>query len=261
MSPNNSDQLDMFSRERYDEYFRRAAASKVHSQFCKRVYGADLCQHGLMDIEELDFLVSLITPHSKILEVGCSNGYITEYIHDRSSASILGIDFSNVAIEQARERTTHKSETLRVEHVDLTKQAIPGSGYDYIISIDSIYFLGEFKDSLLRFKQKLGDTGTIIVCVFQVKKDEDPDQILLADHTLLAQASRELELEYRCYDFTKNVRAHGLKNYQAAQKLKETFIAEGNEFLYQARAAENVFFKQAAEKEELVRFMYVFGIY
>jgi hypothetical protein len=36
-----------------------------------------------MDVQELDFLVSLIEPQPRILEVGCSNGHITEYIHDQ----------------------------------------------------------------------------------------------------------------------------------------------------------------------------------
>jgi hypothetical protein len=46
-------------------------------------------------------------------------------------------------------------------------------------------------------------------------------------------------------------------NYQVGEELKEAFEAEGNDFLYQARAAENRFFKQHAEKEEIARYLYV----
>jgi SAM-dependent methyltransferase len=210
-----------------------------------------------MDMEELDFLVSLIQPGAKILDVGCSNGYITEYIHDRTSASLLGIDFSDVAIEQAQKRTRGKAQTLRFECVDLTKEPVPGDEFGYIILIDSIYFLGEFKDSLPHFAERLGDAGKMIVSLFQIKEEGDPDEIFLPDHTLLAQALNELGLAYRWYDFTKNVRTHGIRNYQVAEELKEAFLAEGNGFLFEARRAENVFFKKAAENEELVRFIYV----
>jgi hypothetical protein len=59
------------------------------------------------------------------------------------------------------------------------------------------------------------------------------------------------------YDFTPNVRAHGLKNFQVGEALKEDFTREGNQFLYQARAAENRFFKESAEKEAIVHYIYV----
>ncbi len=253
----NPDQMEMFSREWYNEYFRRAASSKAHSLFCERVYGKDLCQHGLMHMRELDLLVSLIKPNAKILEIGCSNGYITEYIHDRTGATILGLDFSDVAIEQARQRTTDKSGSLQFKRVDLTQEEIPGSGYDYIILVDSIYFLGDFAESLRRFSERLNVTGQMVISVFQVKDEEDPEEILLSESTLLAQALDQLGFSYTWYDFTADVRAHGIENYHVGEELKAAFEAEGNEFLYEARAAENRFFKESAEKEEIVRFMYL----
>jgi len=206
--------MEMFSREWYNEYFKRAESSETHAQFCERVYGKDLCQHGLMHMRELDLLVSLIKPGSKILEIGCSNGYITEYIHDQTGATILGLDFSDVAIEQARRRTADKSDSLQFEYVDLTQEEIPGSEYDYIILVDSIYFLGDFADSLFKFSEWLNDTGKMIVSVFQVKDEEDPEEILLPDGTLLAQALDQLRLAYTWYDFTVDVRAHGIENYR-----------------------------------------------
>lgn len=251
------DQMEMFSREWYNEYFKRAESSEAHAQFCERVYGKDLCQHGLMHIRELDLLVSLIKPGCKILEIGCSNGYITEYIHDRTGATILGLDFSNVAIEQARRRTAHKSGSLQFERVDLTQEEIPGSGYDYIILVDSIYFLGDFAESLKKFSERLNDTGKLIISVFQAKDEEDPEEILLPDSTLLAQALDQLGLAYTWYDFTADVRAHGIENYRVGEELKEAFEAEGNEFLYEARTTENRFFKESAEREEIVRYMYL----
>ncbi|MCP4536323.1 MAG: class I SAM-dependent methyltransferase [Chloroflexi bacterium] len=257
MNPDNPDQMEMFSREWYNEYFRRAASSKAHSLFCEKVYGKDLYQHGLMHMRELDLLVSLIKPGSKILEIGCSNGYITEYIHDRTGATILGLDFSDVAIEQARQRTADKSDSLQFERVDLTQEEIPGTGYDYIILIDSIYFLGDFAEALKRFGERLNDTGQMVISVFQVKDEEDPDEILLPDNTLLAQALDQLEFSYTWHDFTAEVRAHGIENYCVGEELKEALVAEGNEFLYNARAGENRFFKESAEREAIVRFMYL----
>ena len=102
MIATDSDQPSIFSKTWYNEYFKRAVDSAAHSEFCKRVYGMDLCQHGLMHMEELDFLISLIPAGSHILEIGCGNGYITEYIFERVPSTIVGIDFSDVAIDQAQ---------------------------------------------------------------------------------------------------------------------------------------------------------------
>jgi len=249
--------METLSREWYNEYFGRAASSRAHSQFCERVYGKDLCQHGLMHMDELDFLVSLIRPRSRILDIGCGNGHITEYIHDRTHSAVLGLDFSDVAIEQAQRRTRPKSATLQFEHIDVAQEAIPGSNYDYIIFIDSIQFLGDFRASLRRFSKKLSPSGNLLISMFQARREGDPDEILLPDGTPLAQALTQLRLRYTWHDFTAPMRAHGMKTHQVVEELKEAFEAEGNEFLYEARVAESRHFRARAETSEIVRYTYV----
>jgi hypothetical protein len=96
-----------------------------------------------------------------------------------------------------------------------------------------------------------------LISVFEVKEDEDSDEVLLPDGTYLAQALRKLGFEYTWYDLTADVREHGIRNYQVAEELRGEFEIEGNAFLYEARAAENRFFKEHAEKEEIVRYLYV----
>jgi SAM-dependent methyltransferase len=247
---------EMFSKDWYNEYFRRALSSAAHSEFCERVYGKDLCQHGLMDMEELDFLISLIASGSRILEIGCSNGFITEYIHDHTSSNILGVDFSEVAIEQAQNRTMSKSTTLQFKCIDLLNEPLPDRDFDYIIMIDSIYFLGEVGDTLLKINQRSREKGRMILSIFQFREENDPQKILLPNRTFLAKELNELGFTYTWYDFTENVRAHGRKNFQVAEELKEVFIHEGNSFLYEARMAENVFFREASERGRISRFMY-----
>ena len=249
--------LEMFSSAWYDEYFRRAVSSQAHARFCEGVYGRDLCQHGMMDMAELDDLVSLLQPGATVLEIGCSNGYITEYIHDRVPCTLVGIDYSSVAIAQAQDRTRDRGDTLCFACVDLTQETIPGDAYDAIVLIDSIYFLGEFEATLARLVAKLNRSGRLIVSVFQTQEEGDRDDILHPDHTSLAQALRALHLPYTWYDFTRNVKRHWLENHRVANELRPVFVAEGNAFLYEARAAENAWFKERVDRNVIVRFMYV----
>jgi len=254
---NDTPALEMFSSAWYDEYFRRAVSSQAHARFCERVYGKDLCQHGMMDMTELGYLVSLLQPDARVLEVGCSNGYINEYIHDRVPCTVLGIDYSGVAIAQAQERMRDKAGTLHFACVDLTQEAIPGDAYDVIVLIDSIYFMGEFKDTLARLVAKLNRSGTLIVSVFQTREEGDPEDILRPEHTYLARALAALGLSYTWNDFTENLRRHWLENYRVTDELEPEFLAEGNAFLYEARVAESAWFKERVDRNALVRFMYV----
>jgi cyclopropane fatty-acyl-phospholipid synthase-like methyltransferase len=247
----------MFSSEWYDEYFRRALSSEAHARFCECVYGKNLCQHGMMDMAELDFLITLLRPGDHVLEVGCSNGYITEYIHDRVSCTLLGLDYSDVAIAQAQDRTRDKADTLRFARVDLTQEPIPGDGYDAILAIDSIYFMGEFEDTLSRLVAKLNRSGRLLLSVFQSREEGDPDDILTPEHTHLARALAALGLSYTWHDFTENMSRHWLENYRVANELRSAFLAEGNAFLYEARASESAWFRERVDMDILVRFMYV----
>jgi 2-polyprenyl-3-methyl-5-hydroxy-6-metoxy-1,4-benzoquinol methylase len=250
-------QAQMFSKAWYNEYFRRADESPTHSRFCEAVYGRDLCQHGMMDMDELNFLVSLIKPGEKVLEVGCSNGHITEYIHQQAACSILGVDYSDVAIAQAQARTRDKAPALDFRCVDLIQDKLPGGNYDVILAIDCIYFMGDYGATVAKLNAKLAPGGRMIIAAFQAKEEKDPETILLPGHTRMAEVLRDLSFDYTQYDFTPNIRNHWIKNYEYSRTLQPEFSAEGNQFLCEARMAENGWFKDHAERETLVRFMYV----
>ncbi len=185
MDSKNPEPFEMFSRQWYDEYFKRAVSSPTHAEFCRQVYGKNLCQHGLMDMDELDFLVSLIAPGARVLEIGCANGYITEYIHDRTKSEILALDYSKVAIAQAQERTQAKAKTLQFMQIDLTQEEIPGNAYDYIILIDAIYFLGDFPETVSKLSKKLAETGKMIITYFEIQDEAD-------ERNLVARARQHL---------------------------------------------------------------------
>lgn len=250
-------QAQMFSKAWYNEYFRRAAESPTHSRFCEAVYGRDLCQHGMMDMDELTFLVSLIKPGENVLEVGCSNGHITEYIHQQAACNILGVDYSDVAIAQAQARTREKAPALNFRCVDLIQDELPGGNYDVILAIDCIYFMGDYGKTVAKLNAKLAPGGRMIIAAFQAKEETDPDTVLLPGHTRMAEVLRDLSFDYTQHDFTPNILNHWIKNYEFSRTLQPEFAAEGNQFLCEARMAENGWFKDHAERETLVRFMYV----
>jgi len=250
-------QDNMFSKAWYNEYFTRAYESPTHGRFCEAVYGRDLCQHGMMDVEEMEFLASLLKPDEQVLEIGCSNGRITEYLAQASGSSILGVDYSDVAIAQARRRTLSKADRLAFQCVDLVADDIPGERYDTIVAVDCIYFMGDYGTTISKLHAKLKPRGRMIVSAIQAKEEGDAEDVLQPRRTRLAQILTTLSLTYQPYDFTANVRNHWIKNYDYSRSLHADFAAEGNAFLADARIAENGWFKDHAEGGTLVRFIYV----
>lgn len=250
-------QAQMFSKAWYNEYFRRAANSPAHSGFCAAVYGRDLCQHGMMDVDEMAFLASLLKPGEKVLEVGCSNGHISEHLQQQSGCHILGVDYADIAIAQAQFRTRDKSAMLNFQCVDLIQDELPDGDYDVVLAIDSIYFMGDYNKTLAKLNARLRPGGRMIIAAFQAREDHEPESILLPGHTRMDDALQTLAFRYVQHDFTANVRNHWIKNYEFSRSLQADFSAEGNAFLCEARMAENGWFKDHAERGTLVRFMYV----
>jgi hypothetical protein len=41
----------------YQQFYTLVAQTTVHSEFCARVFGRDLCQHGFADMAQLDHLL------------------------------------------------------------------------------------------------------------------------------------------------------------------------------------------------------------
>ena len=74
----------------YNEFYARAEASQAHARFCERVYGMNLCQHGMADLAQLELLVSglEVAAVDHVLDVGCGTGHITEYLCQKTTVAL-----------------------------------------------------------------------------------------------------------------------------------------------------------------------------
>ena len=72
----------------YTDYYTALPTSPATAAFCARVYGRDLGQHGYMDLPQLDALLAAadLGPASRVLDLGCGDGRIAEYVSDTTGA-------------------------------------------------------------------------------------------------------------------------------------------------------------------------------
>ncbi len=235
----------------YNEYYQRAQNSRAHSEFCKLVYGHDFCQHGMLDMNQLDRLIEMtgIQKNSCVLELGCGAGLIAEYISDKTGCQMMGIDISSVAIEQASERTKKKDRiffaTTNMESLDY-----PEGSFDAVISIDTLYYVKDLENTVERILKALKHDGTMYA-FYHVHPDVsafcDP-----VNGSPLGSALNRLHVAYRVIDFTDENKRHWELRRRALLELRTKFEQEGNMFLYNTRMDE---YRQ--NFGEYFRFLYI----
>ena len=247
----------------YDQYYAAIEHSQAHHAFCERVFGRDLGQHGFAHLEQLELLmqVTRLGPAQHVLDLGCGNGMIAEYLSDCTGAYITGLDYIPQAISQAQSRTAAKSERLRFIVGDINGLELPSKAFDVILSIDTMYFSNDYTATLRDLKEALRLGGQMAILFSYgrepwVPKDEFPKDKLPPDKTPLAEALRVNELKFQTWDLTR-------QDYLLAQLRKEVLIelepqfeAEGTRFIYENRMGDANGISQAIEEGLHARYLY-----
>jgi protein-L-isoaspartate O-methyltransferase len=153
-------------RYEYDNFFSAAEHSDAHALFCERVYGRNLCQHGLADLSQLNTLLEILrlTESDRVLDAGCGNGRVTEHLHDLTGASFTGVDISTEAIRQARERTktaaaATKRGRLTFEVGNLNRLHFEPHTFDSVIAVDTLYYVDDLAETLRQLAAALKPAG------------------------------------------------------------------------------------------------------
>lgn len=255
LTPTGMDLLDKVSQEHslhamfYDSYYATVAHSNAHAVFCERVYGKDLCQHGMADMDQIGQMLAEFqaSPGMKYLDFGCGDGRIPEYIADTTGLLVTGVDIAGQAIQLAQQRTEAKRERLRFFYADVEKGLgqFPPETFDRISAIDSLFFAQNQALVLRLLLEHLARDG--IMAIFYIC----PPQ-LTAEETPCALALQELRAAFSAYDLTAQNAQHWALKRRTLLELTRSFREEGSEFLFRNRMAEcngNI--------GELHRFLYI----
>jgi ubiquinone/menaquinone biosynthesis C-methylase UbiE len=76
----------------------------------------------------------------RVLDLGCGNGGIAEYISDMTGARDTGVNFLPEAIRRALERTAAKRLRLAFCEGDIRELDFPASSFNALVAIDTLYF-------------------------------------------------------------------------------------------------------------------------
>jgi len=259
--PHNAGEADQ-EFQFYTRYYASVATSRANAAYCERLYGLNLCQHGFAELAHLDQMIEIcsLNPQNRLLDLGCGNGLIAEYISDRSGAHITGIDFIPDAIQQAQDRTRSKRDRLQFQVGNLDHLDLPPRSFDTVLSIDTLYFT-DIEAAIQQIMHLLKPGGQL--CAFFSRWPGPSDSIenfskdsLPADKTPLGIALGRQGLSFQTWDYSQADYAHALRKKQIAEELKSEFEAEGNLFLYENHIAEANDVAAAFEKGLHARYLY-----
>lgn len=250
-------------RDFYERYYDAMQRSQAHALFCERVFGRNLCQHGFADLAQLDALLAVtgLGPENRVLDLGCGNGMIAEYLADRTGAHITGLDYVSGAIRQAQERTAAKAHRLQFVVGDINALDLSPQGFDTILSIDTIYFSDDYAATIGRLKAALQPGGQMAFLYAHGWEPWTPvesfDKATLApDATPLARALQGHGLLYDTQDFTVDDLRLALRRRVVLEELKPQFEAEDILFIWENRMGDAQGIAQAIVKGLQRRYLY-----
>lgn len=206
----------------YEEFYEFSENSETFKRFCYDAYGADFSQDGFSDINQINMIFPYIKDsNSHLLDVGCGNGKMLEYLSKKSGAYIHGFDYSEKAIAYAKDKNSDADFRVGViGEIDYSKDS-----FDLVISMDSIYFAKDMKSFISQVRSWLKPGGTFFVAYQEgdvMKKTAD------VHSTVFAMAMKELNWDYEAKDITVESFDVLYKKRMTALSYQQQFKQESN---------------------------------
>lgn len=244
----------------YDNLLSRTGNSKAYSMFCERVFGKDLSQFNVLDMEQLNTLIERLELKlgEVALDLGCGNGRIAEYISDLTGAKMVGFDFAAEVIKNAQQHTVDKKDRLTYVAGDMDDLSFEEGSFDAIISIDTLYFVESIDVTIRELKSLLKPpNGRLAIFYGQTCDPDESRDILLPENTKVGAALSSNGLAYETVDYTTSSRGIWIREIEAAEELKELFVEEGNADIYEDRAQDAKRTLEKIENGRQVRYFYL----
>jgi 2-polyprenyl-3-methyl-5-hydroxy-6-metoxy-1,4-benzoquinol methylase len=232
----------------YREYHTTVENSAAFDEFSRRIFGENLGQHDFTDIPQLQMMLEKvgINDKSSVLDIGCGNGKIAEYISDITGAHVTGIDYIPEAVETARKRTASKNDRLRFQIGDIVDPADAEESFDLILSIDTMYF-NDADTLLAAWKKLIKPEGRM--AIFYLSLDGSDISAALGKH----------ELSFDVYDLSRENWEHMQRKHTIAKEMREKFESEGNLFVWENLMVESISdqFPYDPENTPMRRYLYI----
>ena len=203
----------------YQDFYKMASEREVFKTYCKKAFGEDFSQDGFSDVNQLNKILGMVDldANSCVLDIGCGNGKMLEYIHNKMSAEIYGFDYSENAINSAVHRIGNSGNFQVALIGDVEYQE---NKFDLITSMDTIYFAPDMSVFVSQIYKWLKPLGSFI-CGYQ--EGDIMDKTENYDTTEMAKAFKQNGLKYEVSNYTK-------ETYEMLKHKREVIVSMQEDF-------------------------------
>jgi len=245
----------------YERYYTAIQHSAAYSEFCTRVFGRNLGQHGFSDMDQVQLLIDAldIHPDDRLLDLGCGIGGILNSVASSTGAFAVGVDYIEQAVTLAHSR--YANPRLQYVATDIGSLCFNPGSFDIVISIDTLYF-NAIPETIAVLRELITPNGRMGLLY---SHGADPDNPLPtfdrgelpSDRTPLGVALSSHSLAYTATDLTEPDYKHALLKKSVLEELHSKFVDERNEFLYENRYGEANGVMAAIDAGAHARYLYI----
>jgi len=110
------------------------------------------------------------SPKGKILDVGCGEGTLTDFLSETQKKKYIGIDISSEAIKIANKKRKLNFQRVQAEQFKTKNE------FDIIVFNEALYYLDDI-EILKKYSEFLKDKGIIIISLYRMKNKRYDKQI------------------------------------------------------------------------------------
>lgn len=112
-----------------------------------------------------NIILNQLTENSKVLDVGCAQGFLGEFIHKNFNCTVVGIDYLKQHIDESANKNSY-NELFQIDLNLLSDEMDKYTGYfDFIILADVLEHLYNPQDLINKMKKLLNPNGKIIISI------------------------------------------------------------------------------------------------
>lgn len=245
-------------KQEFQKMLNDVAKSKSYSEYTTTLHGKDLSQMNMITMSQLDEFIDILDlkPGSRILDMGCGVGKISEYISNRTNTDLCGIDYIQDIIDLANVRAAD-NDNLEFLTADLDDLDFPANSFDVVISLDSLYFAENLERTVKRMLKITKPNGKVAVFYGQILKDDEPKDKLLHANTELGIILQNEGVNYTAYDKSSDEEVFWQRSLEVAGQLETKFKDEGNIDIFDNLVFEAKNCLSLIEQDRLSRYLFV----